>query len=205
MQQPIPISSPGLPLYDIKKLWANLNISLKLEVAEELYQKEEFSFLRSNLPSLYIHANKEQQKSINKLLIKCKDIFGLQNSLDWIKLHKESPFDDISGIWFNFEDISVLPFLIQILEYGYDKSISQSPFMHRMERFAIDGLKYLALAKKENFPIVIEAIEGFIIKNKGKFENVEFLNSYLESIKMEYDKKYYYSHSLEVIRKMLFM
>ena len=194
-----------LPLYDIKKLWANLNISLKLEVAEELYQKEEFSFLRSNLPSLYIHANKEQQKSINKLLIKCKDIFGLQNSLDWIKLHKESPFDDISGIWFNFEDISVLPFLIQILEYGYDKSISQSPFMHRMERFAIDGLKYLALAKKENFPIVIEAIEGFIIKNKGKFENVEFLNSYLESIKMEYDKKYYYSHSLEVIRKMLFM
>ena len=77
--------------------------------------------------------------------------------------------------------------------------------MHRMERFAIDGLKYLALAKKENFPIVIEAIEGFIIKNKDKFENVEFLNSYLESIKMEYDKKYYYSHSLEVIRKMLFM
>lgn len=192
-----------LPLYDIKKIWIDLNINLKLKVAEELSQKEEFPFLKDNLPSLYIHADKDQQKAINKLLIKCRDISGLKNSINWIKLHKENPFNELSGTWFNYEDISALPFLMQILEYGYDKSISQSPFMHRMERLAVDGLKYLALAKIENFPIVTETIESFIIINKDKFEHVEFLNSYLESIKMEYDKKYYHSYSLEAIKAML--
>lgn len=192
-----------LPSYDIKKIWFNLDINLKLEVAEELCKKEKFPFLKDNLPPLYTHADKDQQKAINKLLIKCGDISGLQNSIDWIKLYKESPFDNISDTWFNYEDISVLSLLIQILEYGYDKSISQSPSMHRMERLAVDGLKYLALAKIENFQIVTETIENFIINNKGKFEYVEFLNSYLESIKMEYDQKYYRSYSLEAIKAML--
>ncbi|MGL6179466.1 MAG: NACHT domain-containing protein [Tannerellaceae bacterium] len=192
-----------LPVRDIKKIWSELDIILKLEVAEELCKSEDYAFIKGEITPLYSSANKEQQKRINELLIKSGDILGLENSIAWITKYKENPFGYRNYSWLKYSDIRVLPYLEQILECYYEKITGEEHSSHQIYRFAIDGLKYLSLANEDNCTKVITALEKFIVKNDGRFDHVHFLNIEIEDIKNEYDKKFYRIQSLEEAKKML--
>ncbi|MGL5704497.1 MAG: NACHT domain-containing protein [Tannerellaceae bacterium] len=193
----------GLPVRDIKKIWSEFDIILKLEVAEELCKSEDYAFIKGEITPLYSSANKEQQKRINELLIKSGDILGLENSIAWITKYKENPFGYRSYSWLKYSDIRVLPYLVQMLECYYGKIIGGEHSNRQIYQFAIDGLKSLSLANEDNCTNVITALEEFIVKNDGRFDHVHFLNREIEIIKKDYDKTFNPIQSLEEAKKML--
>lgn len=192
-----------LPVRDIKKIWSELDIILKLEVAEELCKSEDYAFIKGEITPLYSSADKDQQKKINELLIKSGDILGLKNSIDWITKHKENSFGYGNHIWLKYDDLEVLSYLIQMLECYYEKIIGEELSNSQVYRFTIEGLKYLSLANEDNCTKVITALEEFIVKNEGRFDHVHFLNIEIEDIKNEYDKRFYPIQSLEEAKELL--
>lgn len=193
----------GLPIRDIKVICSDVDIRLKLEVADELCKKEDYSFIKTEITPIYSSADKDQQKKINELLIKSGDILGLKNSINWIIEYKENPFGYDNHIWLKYDDLEVLSYLIQMLECYYEKIIGEELSNSQVYRFTIEGLKYLSLARQENYSIVIRSLEKFILDNNGRFDHVHFLNREIEVIKNEYDKKFYPIQSLVEAKKML--
>lgn len=193
----------GLPICGIKRISSDVDIRLKLEVAEELCKKDDYSFIKAEITPLYSSADKDQQKKINELLIKSGDILGLKNSIDWITKHKENSFGYGNHIWLKYDDLEVLSYLIQMLECYYEKIIGEELSNSQVYRFTIEGLKYLSLANEDNCTKVITALEEFIVKNEGRFDHVHFLNIEIEDIKNEYDKRFYPIQSLEEAKELL--
>lgn len=179
----------GLPSEPILEMWDQLDIHLKLTIAEELFKKEEYFFLLEKLPTLYPHAEKEDQKTILNLLIECGDIQGLAYGVTWTSIYKEDPFDMIFELFDRCHDIKLLPAFLEILRILYTE-----PDITDREQFylnTIAGIRELALADKENFPVVINALKMFVASHKSDLLELNRLEREIDDLKEQYDKKYY--------------
>ncbi|MBD9179461.1 MAG: hypothetical protein EGP82_09865 [Odoribacter splanchnicus] len=188
--------SKRCPSYCLK-YWNIYNIETKLQIAKYLAKVEMLDFIRQELPLLYDEANEEQRGTINGFLILSGDIRGLENSISWINETKCSPFSQHGKLLTHFESLEALPYLMQLLEISYNKTITTPHMLDSMTPLVVDGLIHLGLAKKENYSEVIKSLHNFIDKHKGKLEHVEFLNSHIERLHTEYDKKYSHAYSFQ--------
>lgn len=179
------------------KYWDLYGIKIKLQIAKYLATVEMFDFIRQELPLLYDEANDEQKESINQFLILSGDIRGLKNSISWINQTKRSPFSQHDRLLNHFESLEALPYLMQLLEMSYDKTIERPHIWDSMTSLVVNGVIHLGSAKKENYSKVVHCLNDFIAKHKGKLEHVEFLNSYIESLHTEYDKKFSRTYSFQ--------
>ncbi|MDL2319714.1 hypothetical protein LJC45_01090 [Alistipes sp. OttesenSCG-928-B03] len=179
------------------KHWNLYNIETKLQIAKYLATAEMFDFIRQELPLLYSEANEEQRETINSFLILSGDIRGLENSINWINNTKRSPFSQHDKLLTHFESLEALPCLLQLLEISYDKTVAMPHMLDSMTPLVVNGITHLGLAKKENYSEVIKCLHGFIDMHKDKLEHVEFLNSHIEMLHAEYDKKYSQTYSFQ--------
>jgi hypothetical protein len=172
---------------ELKNICDELDIEVQLHLFEKLIVTKEKSFVIKKLNSFSnSELDIETMRSVNNLLITTKQILGLEKSIDWIITNKQNPFSQHGQGLSYFEDVKALPFLITLLELSYDSSITSEHSFDRMWSFVVNGLEYLALSSKENYTIVLARMKSFIDENKGKLENVEFLNRPIESIKEKY-------------------
>jgi len=137
--------------------------------------------------------NESDEKIVNNLLISCKNIDGLKFSIKWIEKYKISPFIQHGQSLYYFENLDALPSFLILLELAYNKEIKIGNELVGLLPIVLDGIYNLAIQSEVNFTDVCLKLKEFIELNKGKLEEVEFLNATIERIK----EKFFQSHSIK--------
>jgi len=137
--------------------------------------------------------NESDEKIVNNLLISCKNIYGLKFSIKWIEKYKISPFSQHGQRLYYFENLDAPPSFLILLELAYNKEIKIGNELVGLLPIVLDGIYNLAIQSEVNFTDVCLKLKEFIEVNKGKLEEVEFLNATIERIK----EKFFQSHSIK--------
>lgn len=160
---------------------------VKVAIANQLSKHEKFrKFINHNVPILYEQCtSKDDQRSVYEALINVGNIDGLKRCVEWTRLYNFSPFTQSNIAPAFYEDIAALPYFMTLIELSYDPQILTQHPLDRMLPLVMRGLESLALAHKENYPIVASKIKEFIAQHSD-LPDVRFLNSYLEDMKTNF-------------------
>jgi len=188
----------------LKEFFPRFDFGAKATSLRWLIKREDIDFAQDALLKLqpYID-NKQDQKTVNNLLISCGCIPGLENSIRWIDEYKESPFSQHGQGLTYFQDIAALPYFMQLVERGYDKEIQTEHSLDRMLSLVLDGIQHLALSSKENFDAVCQSLQAFIQAKSGVLEEVEFLNATIERIKERFFQNYTPPYKIKDVKRMI--
>jgi len=136
-------------------------------------------------------------------LITLQHIKGLEFYVSWIKQHKEfAERENAGGILRKLHTSESIPFLMELLQIGYERELSQDQF-HTLDRAALDALNTVAMQSWDNYYQVRDSIQAFIDKNLSTLKHVNFLYQYLDSL----ERSFYLNRSTqfsldEVIQKV---
>lgn len=176
----------------LKLFLDKLNFETQTVVLKYLVKNDDLEYSTTKLLNLHKEGlDEETEKTINNLLISCKNIDGLEFSINWIEKYKVSPFSQHEQRLVYFETLDSLPLFLRLLELGYDTEIKIGNVLNGMLSIVLEGIYYLAIQSELNFNEVCSKLKEFIKVNKGKLEEVEFLNATIERIK----EKFFQTHS----------
>lgn len=113
-----------------------------------------------------------------------------------------SPFSQHGCNPAHFENLDALPALMILLELSYDPQIATNHEFDRMLPLVMDGLQHLAVAKRENYGPVTEALHRFMAEHPS-LPDILFLNTYLEQMKQEFGIKYAPAYSWNEARQLI--
>jgi hypothetical protein len=178
----------------LKSFLDKLNFETQTVVLKWLVKNGDLVYSTTKLLNLHKDdLDEEAEKTINNLLISCKRIEGLEFSIQWIEKYKISPFSQHGQGLYYFENLDALPLFLRLLEIGYKKDIKIENQLDGMLALVLDGIYNLAIQSEVNFNEVCLKLKEFIETNKGKLEEVEFLNATIERIK----EKFFQTHSIK--------
>ena len=194
----------NVDLSPIKELFSQFDFETKIACLNWLITRGDIRFALDTLLTLqpYIN-NKQDQKTVNNLLIRCSCLQGLENSIRWIDEYKESPFSQSGQSLVYFDDIEALPYFMQLVGRDYDKKIQTEHSLDRMLPLVLDGIQHLALASKENFDAVCQSLQAFIQAKSGVLDEVEFLNATIERIKERFFQNYTPTYKIKDVKRMI--
>ena len=176
----------------LKLFLDKLNFETQTVVLKWLVKNGDLNYSVRELIRLHENnLNESDEKIINNLLISCKSIIGLEFSIQWIKKYMQSPFSQHGQTLVYFDTLDSLPYFIELLELSYNKEIKIGNQLDGMLSLVLDGIYNLAIQSQINFKEVCSKLKEFIEVNKGKLEEVEFLNATIERIK----EKFFQTHS----------
>ena len=171
---------------DLENVLSRIKDDFKWNVIEKLVQNNS-DYCRKYLLLMVQTANEEEKLKSANYLVELQDLEGLKYYVDWVKRHKKAPETtrlDKSPL-LNLRTLEAVPYLIELLEISYQPSFKKDDWDH-LELHVLDALIAIALESDENYQGVRNAMENFINKNKGKFENINFLNLFIEKLEQKY-------------------
>ncbi|MBV5284144.1 MAG: hypothetical protein JZU53_17115 [Paludibacter sp.] len=184
----------------IKDIFSRLDFECQILTLRWLVKNDDLEYSTTKLLNLHKEGlDEETEKTINNLLISCKNIDGLKFSINWIEKYKVSPFSQHEQRLVYFETLDSLPLFLRLLELGYDTEIKIGNILNGMLSIVLEGIYYLAIQSEQNFNEVCLKLKEFIEVNKGKLDEVEFLNATIERIK----EKFFQTHSIKFTVKQI--
>lgn len=178
----------------LKSFFDMLNFNTQIAILKWFVKNEDLEYSSDKLMSLHnLDLDEEDEIKVNNLLISCKNIKGLELSINWIKKYMQSPFSQHGQSLIYFDKLDSLPYFMELLELGYNKEIKIKHELDGMLAIVIAGIYNLAIQSEANFKEVSLKLKEFIDANKGKLEEVEFLNATIERIK----EKFFQTHSVK--------
>jgi len=178
----------------LKRVFDRLNFETQSETLRWFVKNGDLVYSTTKLLNLHKDdLDEDTEKMINNLLISCKRIEGLEFSIQWIEKHKISPFSQYGQSLVYFDKLDSLPHFMKLLKLGYNKEIKIENELNGMLALVLDGIYNLAIQSETNFNEVCSNLKEFIEVNKGKLEEVEFLNATIERIK----EKFFQTHSVK--------
>ncbi len=178
-----------------------LRISNRLDVVEQLLPKIEDDFRWEivdklvKYESIHIHTilknllegkvRKDKLRAA-EYLIGLQDIDGLKYYCNWIRRHNKFPTNihDKSPLQ-HLKSMDVIPNLIQLLRLSYVKKITEDSF-NSLRQNVLAGLTKIAIQSEQNYFGVRKVIISFIKNHSAKYEDVNFLYSFLEGLEQEF-------------------
>jgi len=178
----------------LKLFLDKLNFETQTVVLKWLVKNGDLNYSVRELIRLHENnLNESDEIIINNLLISCKSIKGLEFSIQWIKKYLQSPFSQHGQTLVYFDTLDSLPYFMELLELGYNKDVKIGNELDGMLPIVLDGISNLAVQSQENFNEVCSLLRMFIDENKGRLEEVEFLNATIERIK----ERFFQNHSVK--------
>ena len=193
-------------LDELEQLLTDVKDKFKWAIIEKLFKKKSKK-LKDFLKKSLKNSSAEDKLESSKYLVKLNELEGLKYYVRWLEKKNsyivESPLEKSPLIF--LENVKAIPLLIKLLEKSYQSDFIQDDF-HRLDSDVLDALNNIALKSEKNYIKVKNAIENFISKNSEIYENVYFLNLFLEKL----EQKYYITKSEkidieEVIKKLEFI
>jgi hypothetical protein len=142
-----------------------------------------------DLANFLKHVKSSQKKSkdldlaVSKLHLRLKKLEGLEMIINWIKVHLENPFYPNDIDLANSNDIKVLPYLIELLNISYNKSIGNNVRFNTIWSTVKKGLINLASVSNEYASEIIAQLENFISENIESIADVKYNYDIIEDIK----------------------
>lgn len=150
--------------------------------------------VEEHLLKIFTNAKEEDKLEASKYLIMLQNIKGLEYYVEWVKKHKKLPNHEFEkSPIINFNNISALPFLLELLKVSYDKDFIEDKF-NRLENIVFDSLTSLAIESEENYIQVRERIKEFIKQNISVYDNINFLYIFLERL----EQRFYVSKNTKI-------
>jgi len=192
----------------LKAIFEDLSTDTQIHYLQELIRHKDFDFASEKL--MYLHnalIDSSDIMDINNMLISLGKVEGLEYSIKWINENKTNPFG-MHGIGLaHFKDIKALPYLMEILQLSYDKSIVLKNEFDSIYGRVLEGLKYLALASKDNLNKVTHELNQFIESNKGILENVGHIKTSINEVYEQYYKdnsiKYDFKKAIKIANETI--
>ena len=156
--------------------------------------------------------NEENKLHAISLLVWLKEEKALQLLIDYCKEHSVLALDDafngfsvgnrMSDNYLEYEDIKLLPLLMELLEFSLTpEMLPQNSRHNKIER----NLIHLVSLSTDNYIEVKLTLEEFIENNKGKYRDVESLNFTINKIeelhKEQETKRYTIREALDICKQ----
>lgn len=119
---------------------------------------------------------------------------GIKHRISWIQKYRKSPISRWNRDAYQYEDINILPYYIQLLEMTWDDDIETDDSMRSI---ILSDIVHLGSASGENYKIVRDALTSFINRNINSYDDVVFINHYIEDLTSKYNKENYKPKSLK--------
>ena len=180
------INELSTSLNELEQLLTEIKDKFKWIIVEKLFKKKSTK-LKDFLIKILKNSTFEDKINASKYLVRLNNLEGLEYFVNWLvtkKSYKPESLIEKSPLTF-LEDIKAIPLLIKLLEKSYDPEFIQDDF-YRLDSDVLDALSNVALKSKNNYIKVKSAIENFIGKNSNIFENVNFLNLFLEKLEQKF-------------------
>lgn len=202
---------------DIINHSAYLSQSQVLTLCKSLLEKNSsyHTKVKDLLLDIIINPEKDDIKlSAISILVWQKDEEGLRLLIDYCKEHSiialYDPFNnihigiEISDNYLLYDDIQVLPLLMEFLELSLNPDIL--PKSRKSSKIE-NNITHLALLSDDNYIEVILTLEQFIENSKGKYLDVESLNFTINRINELYQekqsKRYLFKEAQEISTKII--
>ena len=203
---------------DIFELYSYLKQSQRLTLCKKLIEIDYPDKSKIKDLLFVIVENPENDKiklTAISLLIWQKNEDALNLLIDYCKEHSiiaiYDPFYNTHvGIempdnYLQYDDIKVLPLLIELLELSLNPIIS--PKNSRGHLKIENNIIHLALLSEDNYTEVILTLEQFMSDNKGKYPDIEILNfmiNRIEELRQESQSKHYtFREAQEICNKII--
>ncbi|MCK4604329.1 MAG: hypothetical protein KAU41_06475, partial [Deltaproteobacteria bacterium] len=96
-----------------------------------------------------------------------------------------------------------IPFLIELLKLNYQEDFEQPNRFERLDRLVLDSLTMIALESDESYLEVKKSVETFIESYSSIYQNVNWLNAFLDQLAQKYYINKSEQYEIEdVIRKL---
>lgn len=189
----------------IKSVFDNPDIEIVFHLVHKLIVAGDVKFCIEKLLKLsFSVSDSEHLRKIYNFLIQCREQKGIKLLIDWIKKEKKPPFHYENMSIAFFDNVSVLPLFIELLELSYTLDIDTSDVsFHDIKSIVLAGLEKLALCSNKNFESVIYGLSEFIKNHIDEYENVGFLNRTIEGIKRDFYKNNYPRYTFEEAKVLI--
>jgi len=173
-------------LIGLEDALGDINDAFKWNMVEALIDrtsKRVFDYLRIMLQQ----GEEDDRTRASEYLIKLQDIIALEYYVEYIK--KKNRFD---REMYNTSPLSSLttanaiPYLIELLNLTYQKTFQQPDDFEKLDRLILAALRSISLESEGNYQQVKQSIENFIKKYINVYENVNWLNSFLDQLEQQY-------------------
>ncbi|MBK5719514.1 NACHT domain-containing protein [Dysgonomonas sp. Marseille-P4677] len=152
----------------------------QLTICQQAVKLGMYELVSKKTEQLIYELDNEKYIEALKLMLKAKDLRGLEIYVNNTRLKKMFPTDkwDARDI-FIYEDIKALPYYLQLLELSWKRTIGNTD---SMKGIIIEALKNLGVASIDNCKEVIESINIFMVENINRLEDITFLNDLLDEL-----------------------
>ncbi len=171
---------------DLEKVLPEITDSIKWDVIKKLMPNSS-QICHKYLVAMFRTANDEDMLKAAYHLVQLQDLKGLKFLVNWIKKNKHAPEfwrHDKSPL-LSLRTFKAIPYLIELLDISYRPDFKKNNF-HNLGHYVLDAFNEIALVSDKNYKHVRKAITKYIDNNIGKIENVNFLNSFIESLEQKY-------------------
>lgn len=169
----------------------SLKIVLAKLLVKEKYNNEAILIFKDVLDN----AQTEQDKAdaIEWLMI-LKQPEGIKHRITCILESKKSPISRWNREAYQYEDIDILPYYMQLLEMTWDNSIETDDSMRSI---ILSDIVHLGSISEENYKKVRNTLTTFINCNIDIYDDVVFINHYIEDLISKYNKENFKPKSLK--------
>jgi len=173
-------------LTELEDALNEINDAFKWNVVAALIDrtsKRVFDYLRTLLQK----GEADDRIRASEYLIKLQDITALEYYVECIK--NKNRFD---REMYNSSSLSLLttasaiPYLIDLLELTHQKTFQQPDDFEKLDRLVLAALRSISLESERNYQQVRQSIENFITEYINVYENVNWLNSFLDQLEQQY-------------------
>lgn len=170
---------------ELEQILPRIKGEFRWEVVGKLL-KNNNTFIQKYLESLISRGTPENKLHAAICSMYIKNIKGLKY---YIKRTKEEnrylgTFVDRPAIS-QYTDKRYLPYLIELLETTYQKNFANSD-MSILRSSILDTITNIALSSEDGFNLVNTEIRKFIELNHDRYDNIQFLYSFVESVERKY-------------------
>ena len=190
-------------LSELEETLPEVKDEFKWRVIDELVRRNSQK-VRPFLKELFEKADDEERIRTSEYLIRYQDLNALRFYVDWIKRQDKFSrqlFD--SSPLTSLKTSDAIPFLIELLKLNYQEDFEQPNRFERLDRLVLDSLTMIALESDESYLEVKKSVETFIESYSSIYQNVNWLNAFLDQLAQKYYINKSEQYEIEdVIRKL---
>nr|WP_288210295.1 NACHT domain-containing protein [uncultured Dysgonomonas sp.] len=163
----------------------SLKIVLAKLLVKEEYNNEAILIFKDVLNNA--QTEEDRADAIEWLMI-LKQPEGIKHRILWIQKYKRSPISRWNREAYQYEDIDMLPYYMQLLEMTWDNDIETDDSMRSI---ILSDIVHLGSFSNENYKKVKDTLSTFINCNINIYDDVIFINHYIEDLITKYNKENY--------------
>jgi hypothetical protein len=174
-------------LNDLETMLPNIKDDFKWKVIEKIIESKEHSrSIHSYLHDILEHGDPNDQINAAANLVLLQDMQGLGYYAEWIEKNKKYSDDMFAKSPLrSLLDYTALSVLMELLNFSYKEQIQQDNFS-RLDQAVLSALTNLALQSENKFIAIKAEVETFVRTYTGKYEHVNFLNSFLDGLDKQF-------------------